>query len=489
MSTGNTTTTSTMAAHSVTSISKSTIRCTSEAALSKLDSPMILGPLDQLVPPIIPVAVVYVYRATEDGKEAIPLERLKRAISTLLDYHPHLSGRLHINESDGVRGINRLNTGMGLYEAQCASQLETISPTPGRILLSDLPEGGNALLAPIEPTFDAVCRDPIFTIQHTRFACGGVALGVRTLHTVIDAEGFFQVVRDLAEIYRTDTLARPPHLRPYLAELLHNMTPEDRESALQFKPPLHTLTTDEAVPEPAQNPAAPASPPPPVIGRVIRYSSADLSALKAHATNPDDSSTWVSTFDALSAHIWQRTYAARVRLVAAPATLSRSFLTSVNYRAHLSVPARSPFNCLVTPYGALAHDELAGAPLHRVAVAVHALVRAVAPADAAATARWVAAQPDVRRVAWGFDARAGSTMVSAWNKFDVYGGAAFEGGRPPALVAPPFTSVSLVDGLGYPMPTEGQASGGAEIDLYLALSEAVWEVLDGDEEWTRFGSG
>lgn len=446
-----------MAAHSVTTITKSTIRCTSKAALSKLDSPMILGPLDQLVPPIIPVAVVYVYRATEDGKEVIPLERLRRAISTLLDYHPHLSGRLHIDESDGVRGINRLNTGMGLYEAQCASQLETTSSTPGRILLSDLPEGGNALLAPFEPTFDAICRDPIFTIQHTRFACGGVALGVRTPHTVTDAEGFFQVVRDLAEIYRTDALARPPHLRPYLSELLHNMTPEDRESALQFEPPLHTLTTDEAVPEPAQNPAAPAPPPPPVIGRVIRYSSADLSALKAHATNPDDSSTWVSTFDALSAHIWQRTYAARLRLVAAPATLSRAFLTSVNYRARLGVPARSPFNCLATPYGALAHDELAGAPLHRVA--------------------------------WGFDARAGSTMVSAWNKFDVYGGAAFEGGRPPALVAPPFTSVSLVDGLGYPMPTEGQASGGAEIDLYIALSEAVWEVLDGDEEWTRFGSG
>ncbi len=66
-------------------------------------------------------------------------------------------------------------------------------------LLSDLPEEGNALSPTIDPRLEVVLREPIFTVQHTRFGCGSV---VKLLLVVSDADGYFQLMRDLAELYR-----------------------------------------------------------------------------------------------------------------------------------------------------------------------------------------------------------------------------------------------------------------------------------------------
>ncbi|OMP87537.1 hypothetical protein BK809_0007624 [Diplodia seriata] len=240
--------------------------------------------------------------------------------------------------------------------------------------------------------------------------------------------------------------------------------------------------------------------------RALRRQNARRDADAAAATPGDDdvpADAWVSTYDALSALVWTRVHAARVRLRRGKkqqqggkeeeeedeedegeALPSRDFLTSVNYRARLALPARYPFNAVFAPYTRLAHGELMGPDALPVAArTVHGLTRSVGVEEARATARWMAAQPDKRRVKWGFDGGYGSTMISAWNKFDVYEGAAFVEGRPPVLVAPPFTPMSLVDGLAYYLPTEALDGG---IDLYLALSVPVWGVLAEDEVWRKF---
>ena len=91
----------------------------------------------------------------------------------------------------------------------------------------------------------------------------------------------------------------------------------------------------------------------------------------------------------------------------------------------------------------------------------------------------------------------GSIMVSQWSKFRVYAGADFdvdERGEavPPTLVAPPFTPISLIDGLLYVVATEEQfqrgvaKEGSCDLDVYVPLSEAVWSILDQDEEFRRF---
>ncbi|KAK0485716.1 transferase [Armillaria novae-zelandiae] len=448
-----------MTSDSVSVISQHTVRCANEGSWTSLESPFRLGPLDQLVAPFVPIAVVFVYAPSPDI-ELIPVERLEHSLTLLLDYYPHLTGRLQINSSNGTPEISRLGTGAELFIARCSERLD-------RIELPNLPGAGNALLGPFDPSLEGVCRDPIFTVQHTRFACGGVALGVRLHHITGDADGFFQLVRDLAELYRTSSLAVPPHIRSYLLEL----TPEERAAALDFAPSSYYV--EQSSPAFTAYPVAA-----PNTGRFLRFSSSELSALKARATDPS-SDSWISTFDALCAHFYQRVYRARLKLRAKDPTLPDlsppDFLTPVNLRSRIGLPPRYFPNALHCQYTSLSHELLANGPLWQVAKALHDLTRTpstTSKEEVDRTYRWVAAQPDKRKIKQGFRYGSGGLMLSQWNKMDMYAGSVFD--VAPVLVAPPFTPISLLDGLGYFISTrEGEG-----LDVALSLSEPIWEFFD-----------
>ncbi|KAF4045409.1 putative transferase family protein [Phytophthora infestans] len=107
------------------------------------------------------------------------------------------------------------------------------------------------------------------------------------------------------------------------------------------------------------------------------------------------------------------------------------------------------------------------------------------------TLRWIAAQPDKRRVQPCCDYEKEGVYVTQWNKFDMYQSTRFE--VPPALVAHPFTNASLHDGLTYFMATEDQLNQSVSstgvttgsIDANIALKESVWDILDQDERFRR----
>lgn len=546
--------TSTSDASTVTVLARYPLQCADDASLRRIESPMRLGPLDQAVPPFVPVAVVFVYESSSSpspslpsppngGRELIPIERLRRALARVLDYYPHLTGRIAFNPQDQTPEIDRLGAGAQLVSAQCDAPLDAFrAAAPAaddddgvapRLLLLNLPgSGGNALLAPFDPSMEGVCRDPILTVQHTRFACGGVALGVRLLHMVCDADGYFQFVRDLAQLYRAlgaagatgapVQLRRAPHIESYLTGLSERMRLEEREAALAFKPSVYQL--DEAAPpapaaseassaEPAAAPAPAPVPGPPITGRVLRFAARELEAIKAEANasasgGGQQQQQQLSTFDALSAHLWQCIFRARLRLCesqgmsasAAALHVSRDFLTSVNWRGRLDLPARYFPNCVFCPFFSLPADRLADAPLASVAAAVHDAVRSLSREEAVQSLHWIAAQPNKSRVRLGFRFEAGSFLVSQWCKFDMYRGAEFD--SLPALVSPPFTPISLVDGLAYLVATEDQLRQSVEegqtpsvgattgsIDVHLALSEPLWAILEQDERFRQYRAG
>src|SRR2546430_1570586 len=103
-------------ASSVTVLAQYPLRCADDASLGRIESPMRLGPLDQSVRPFAPRAGVFVSRqvqssppakangeevaATSGVRELIPIARLLRALARLLDYYPHLTGRIAINPQD-----------------------------------------------------------------------------------------------------------------------------------------------------------------------------------------------------------------------------------------------------------------------------------------------------------------------------------------------------------------------------------------------------
>lgn len=172
------------------------------------------------------------------------------------------------------------------------------------------------------------------------------------------------------------------------------------------------------------------------------------------------------------------------------------------HAAVLTSPAHYFPNAVYCPYTYSPHELLADRPLWEVAKWLHELIRSVEAQQMQKTNRWVAAQPDKSRIRLDYSFSNGSFTVSHWAKFDMYLGVDFEvdpDGQAllPALVSPPFTEISLVDGLAMILSTEEQASRSTQkesvsgtypcaIDVNLTLSEPVWRILDQDEDIRRY---
>lgn len=348
--------------------------CADENSLQLLRQPVLLGPLDQRSLLSIPLTAVFVYRQeTSSAEDLIPFNRLQRALEHLLDYYPHLTGRIVIDPKDQSPQIEQLGAGAKLVSAQCSEPLKsfeivTDDDKPGsspRLIGTSLPDGGNALLPPFDPTEAGATLDPNLTVQHTRFACGGVSIGLRLRHFFCDAAGFFQLARDLAELYRgfrdvdndqltVVKLSSPPEIHSYLSGL--HMSPEERQEALQFSSMVFELAPKIQTPSTSDLAEGPKNPQP-VNGCILRFSSNELAAIKAEG-NVGNNGRSLSTFCALTAHIWQSIYRARVQLckfqgltsTEAALKVPRQLLASLGLRSRgqLDISSRySPTACYV----------------------------------------------------------------------------------------------------------------------------------------------
>ncbi|KAF2746106.1 hypothetical protein M011DRAFT_446169 [Sporormia fimetaria CBS 119925] len=464
-------------------------------------SPFKLGPFDQLGPPMIPIAIVNAYKHPNASQESTPehndflnLPRLHLAIQRLLDYYPHLTGRLHFNPTDGTPEINRVDTGVEVISAHSNLTIHDLTDSQtGRVLVTHLPGSGSLLIPPFTSTLEAVCKHSILTIQHTRFACGSVALGFRVHHIVTDAEGFFQLIANLAELYRglcepdanvdTVQLSHPPHITSYLSDV--HMSESDRKAAQSFEPSLFTLGPShggatagaEEITSYLDDPTGPR-----VTGRVHRFSGAELAVLKQKAVDPNGAG-WTSTFSALSAHLLQRVYQARVKLHQIP-SLPRGFLTTINLRPgnRLGLPSHYAPNAILSTHTTFPHPFLLSSPLYTLASQIHTLTHSpsLSTSQIEKTAKWIAAQEDKRRIRpallESIGGGGGVFMVTQWNRFDMYG-SVFDGERP-VLSTAPWTRISLVDGFAFFLGTgeeEGEEGG---VDVNLALGEEVWEGFE-----------
>jgi len=440
-----------------------------------------LGPLDQLVLTFIPVAVVYIYAASSSAP-TIPIEKLCRATSLVLDTYPHLTGRIGINDIHGGAHIHSLGTGCQILEATCEKTLEELGK--GKVVgLMDLPGKGEDLMAPYDFLNIKKEDQVVFTIQHTQFACGGVSLGVRVLHCLNDGAGFFHLMRDLTSIYRSLDKPEGRTIRklapPYLANYENEASEEEKERNRSYKSALYHLEPEAPVELAAPDIPAPAPAPtnqkPKITGQVLHFSISDLDTLKRLAAPKDG---YVTTFDALTAHLQQRIYQARHRTYTSNPSLGTlgeaDLLCPIDLRTHLNLEEDGlyPYNAVLTTSSTFPPDILLdNTKLPEVALKVHAMVRPLGPGDAEATVKWISTV-DRSKIRHGYRGGTGGVMVSQWNKMDMYDGGVFE--SRPVLVAPPFTPISLHDGLGYTIPTES----GDGIDVYLALREEVWGELD-----------
>lgn len=489
---------------SLAPISRDAVRTAHQWEVTPADStkvpvePWYLGPLDLLIPAVVPIHILFVFESVD--AECIPIGLFKQAMGLVLNYYPHLSGRLQL-KADHRHFLERFTAGALLTEAhsdECLADIATgryaSNPAEGKYLsLFDFPSGSNALFPPFDPSAEGLSSDAVFAVQHTRFQCGGVALGIRILHVLCDAAGFFQLVGDLSQLYgqlkagvSNPKLSTPPSVRSYTPVF---PTVAAREAALAYTPAFFDVKPAdhcESLPPPSTGE---------VVGRELYFTAAQLAELKERCTPCEPAATgeddWVSTFEALSSVLASAIYQARCE-VGEELTGMGEYLTSMNVRQMLfDFPNEGdryfPVGCL-TPCGELPAAALRSGNLRGVGQAVHKLLRSSHLSRDAVqqNIKWLAAQPDPSLVFMRINP--GGFQLSAWNSYDVYRDIHFDG--PPVYVGTPFTCISLLDGLGYvlrqpPLLQKGRgtsmntvADSQRGLVVVLALRASLWKHLE-----------
>ena len=403
---------------------------------------------------------------------------------------------MRINAKDGSTEIHQLGEGAELHGAMCDSPLRQDIP---QLAPEDIPRQGNALVAKFDGTLEGVAKEPILNIQHTRFRCGSVSLGVRLNHSVCDAYGFSQLMEDLADIYRglrmgiSLEFAQPwqlPCVASYLSVV--DLSAHDSKEALKAKPAdYHVEEAPMAMPFMSDKP---------VTGKLLYFSQDELLALKNAASNTLQGQ-WVSTFEALSAHLWLSVQRARIHYQ----NITKSdtdaceetadLLTSLDWRppSRMCLPPRYFPNAVSEPYITLPLNDLSDNSLPKIARTIHETLRGRTSAEQHETLSWVRAQQDKKNISLRCRFNDKSFIISQWNKLNMYG-IYFDvdkDGHPilPDRVWPPFTKDSLVDGLAYLLPTSHKTSTGisnSDIEVALSLHEPLWDILESDTHYRKF---
>lgn len=483
-----------------------------------------LGPLESLVAAHIPVAVLYLYESSPPpgGAEVVPFGVFKRAVEETLTFYPQLAGRLHVDKETGARSMRSLREGALLLEARSSHVLRAYRkasperPELPEYRLLDFPAGGNAFFAPYSPDMTSMESSVALSIQHTRFASGDVALGIRVLHTLADMAAFAQFVGDLAVAYNqllsgAQAAALPPTgaEKPFGMDWrLDRITdPAERARILQSHPP-HMFIAGDAQREQAYRALhsalhlpCPAPMPEVTVGRMLHFTAEELDAMKErYGAKVHGKATPLTAFQVLSALLYTRVYSAKVSALRSAAAdgerrpppspspcamPSTTFLTSVNIRkllakhdeTHHMREDRYFGNGVYAPLTHIPLEVAASGRVEDVAACVHSFLKEGFPSDDAAVmnmVRWVALQPDKAAIRTTFVL--GGFMVSAWNHFNLYDGAILGECRP-VLVTTPFTPISLVDVLVYYLPLNPK-KGERGLVVYMAAGKETWAHLE-----------
>jgi hypothetical protein len=316
------------------------------ASVPRVSTPFLLGPSDWIIPVAMSIQLLYFYRlpsewGTQPDKRAasdfLPADRLADALERLLAHYPFLGGQL-VPDARGSLEVHGMDRPLPFVTAECATARLDQLPLAAEQYHSSRSLPASLALLPdfsyAEPT-----SNPLLQAQHTRFACGGVCIGLRLHHAVVDGAAFFRFVAHWSELYRSggSALSAPPlNDRQWL-------TPSEEEIVRRLRSHKEVAYEVVAASKPALSLYNAAGP---CIARMFRFTADELTSLKKEASGSEGQ--WVSTYEALTAHLHRRVYAARhPSVVAALAAGSASVPAAPPTR--FAVPTTGAPVCAILP--------------------------------------------------------------------------------------------------------------------------------------------
>lgn len=266
------------------------------------DEIMFMSDCDQ-VKPITHAPTIYVYKPTTEISIQDAIHILKNSLSkALVTFYP-LAGRLHW-----------ISGGCGRVELHCNSKGASVLEAESHLKIDDL---GDFLPSPeissLLPSVDLVNTPiedvPLLLVQLTKFACGGLTLGVMISHVLADGRSALHFLSEWAKLARgSDKSIDPP---PFLDRKVLQpkaLPPHDSLPKLvkysQFHPLPLVIGGDADGMDQRKKPTTVAA---------LKIGKEQVEKLKAKANinygvEVDDklkSFRALTKFEALSAHIWK----------------------------------------------------------------------------------------------------------------------------------------------------------------------------------------
>ncbi|WP_170843038.1 acyltransferase [Streptomyces oceani] len=287
----------------------------------------------------------FYFRETLDGST------LRASLAEVLRLFPLLTGR---QQRDPTGALSVLCNDAGATFEEVDSSLPIAAYAPDRADRPTLPQ-----LLPQVAQFRLTGENvPLLAIRLTQAAGGGSVLGVRIKHTLVDGRSFMTFVDSWSREHLGRGYPKPNHDRHVLDELGSDAPDAATRSSDRFVVPYRrerfgVLAKAAMVARKTQT-------------VLVRLPSAEVREIKRSAiADLPGIDRWVSTADAVSAHLWQVLSRLRARPDGARETLG----TITNFQSALGqlLPPHYWGNTITNLSPVLTADELRGHALGEVA--------------------------------------------------------------------------------------------------------------------------
>ncbi|KAK7843856.1 brassinosteroid-related acyltransferase 1 [Quercus suber] len=325
-----------------------------------------LSGLDRISPAIL--YAVFFYKCNLNSEAENSIERAKRALQKVLVSWNPAAGRFRISDATGKLEIDCNDEGVTMITAVCDSKLEE---------LGKLHEYKPCYEKPVPQLSDAddISKNPLVLVQITRFACGGLSVGVGGSHALFDGSGAFTFLASWAHISSgkdESDLIVPNHSRAAILHAIYSLhsTPsaasiyeQDHIIAIEdlYGIPMQAMASDDRCWENALAKFSQVDPQGGLELITLCINKETVETLKALAIERGKLLK-CSTFDVLCAHVWK----ARVKALLLDPNTNICLQFPVDSRNRFQPPLGENFtaNAFVLASVSCLVKELLEEPLH-----------------------------------------------------------------------------------------------------------------------------
>ncbi|MEE4593244.1 acyltransferase [Streptomyces sp. DSM 41524] len=350
----------------------------------------------------------FFYRETLDG------EALRASLGRTLRHFPVLSGRMK-KDPDGGLSVLCDDSGVRFVEAQASVPMPDYGPR------RTAKKGLDRYLSHAMP-FWVVDRDtPLFTVKLTHMKGGGSILGLTMNHAVGDGSSYMSFLEAWSHEHRGLGYAKPNHDRGVIDALGAPASGDTLTGSLTGS--AHLTVTGRG-----QKTA--------FVGRALRgtfggvttvttrFTAAELTAMKdAAMADLAGTDRWVSTNDALTAHLWKVLGALRDR----PDSSVERLGLIADFRSFLGAAVPDDYwgNAVTNTRPGMTAAELRSRPLGEIAAAIRAGYAENTEERIREEAAFLCAERDAGRLkrvmtTMGLDAFDNTIAINNWSKLPFY---------------------------------------------------------------------